>query len=104
MEQAVERARGGDEDLREVFATAGRAIGLGLAALVNLFGPERIVVSGEGLATFDLFEEHIRTAFADQAFGSARRCALVLRPLPFEQWARGAAAVAVQSLFVPGQP
>ncbi|GAB3966524.1 ROK family protein [Actinoallomurus acanthiterrae] len=104
MEQAVARARAGDPKLREVFATAGDAIGLGLAALVNLFGPERVVVSGEGLETFDLFEEAIRTAFAVQTFGSAGRCALLLRPLPFEQWARGAAAVAVRSLFTIPQP
>ncbi|MDX3189361.1 ROK family protein [Streptomyces sp. MN03-5084-2B] len=102
MDDAVARARGGDEPLREVFAGAGHAIGLGLAALVNLFGPERVVVSGEGVAAYDLFEERIRRTFAVQAFGSAARCGLVIRPLPFEEWARGAAAVAVQSLFVPG--
>ncbi|MEV4054004.1 ROK family protein [Amycolatopsis sp. NPDC049688] len=100
MDDAVTRARGGDEPLREVFAAAGHAIGLGLAALVNLFGPERVVVSGEGVATYDLFEDQIRRTFAVQAFGSAARCGLVIRPLPFEEWARGAAAVAVQSLFV----
>ncbi|WP_242545754.1 ROK family protein [Amycolatopsis sp. MtRt-6] len=100
MDDAVTRARGGDEPLREVFAAAGHAIGLGLAALVNLFGPERVVVSGEGVATYDLFEEQIRRTFAVQAFGSAARCGLVIRPLPFEEWARGAAAVAIQSLFV----
>ncbi|MDS0138056.1 ROK family protein [Amycolatopsis sp. CM201R] len=99
MDDAVTRARGGDEPLREVFAGAGHAIGLGLAALVNLFGPERVVVSGEGVATYDLFEDQIRRTFAVQAFGSAARCGLVIRPLPFEEWARGAAAVAVQSLF-----
>ncbi|KDN21245.1 ROK family transcriptional regulator [Amycolatopsis rifamycinica] len=100
MEDAVARARGGDEPLRGVFAGAGHAIGLGLAALVNLFGPERVVVSGEGVATYDLFEDQIRRTFAVQAFGSAARCGLVIRPLPFEEWARGAAAVAIQSLFV----
>ncbi|WIX78885.1 ROK family protein [Amycolatopsis carbonis] len=100
LDKAVARARAGDEPLRAVFATAGHAIGLGLAALVNLFGPERVVVSGEGVATYDLFEDQIRRTFAEQAFGSAARCGLVIRPLPFEEWARGAAAVAVQSLFV----
>ncbi|WP_239154091.1 ROK family protein [Amycolatopsis sp. FDAARGOS 1241] len=100
LAEAVARARAGDEPLRAVFANAGHAIGLGLGALVNLFGPERIVVSGEGVATYDLFEEQIRRTFAEQAFGSAARCGLVIRPLPFEEWARGAAAVAVQSLFV----
>ncbi|MEV6877973.1 ROK family protein [Amycolatopsis sp. NPDC051128] len=101
MADAVARARGGDEPLREVFAGAGHAIGLGLAALVNLAGPERVVVSGEGVATYDLFEERIRRTFAAQAFGSAARCGLVIRPLPFEEWARGAAAVAIQRLFAP---
>ena len=101
MDDAVARARAGDEPLREVFARAGHVIGLGLAALVNLFGPELIVVSGEGVATYDLFEDQIRRTFAAQAFGSAARCGLVIRPLPFEEWARGAAAVAIQSLFVP---
>jgi predicted NBD/HSP70 family sugar kinase len=98
----VTRARAGDEPLHEIFAAAGHAIGLGLAALVNLFGPERVVVSGEGVAAYDLFEEQIRRTFAVQAFGSAARCGLVIRPLPFEEWARGAAAVAVQSLFASG--
>jgi predicted NBD/HSP70 family sugar kinase len=101
MDDAVARARAGEEPLREVFARAGHAIGLGLAALVNLFGPELIVVSGEGVATYDLFEDQIRRTFAVQAFGAAARCGLVIRPLPFEEWARGAAAVAIQSLFVP---
>ncbi|MCW2883945.1 MAG: family transcriptional regulator [Streptosporangiaceae bacterium] len=99
--QAVERARGGDQAVRQVFAAAGHAIGLGLAALANLFGPERIVVSGEGVEAFDLFEDQIRETFARQVFGSADRCGLTLRPLPFEAWARGAAAVAVQTLFAP---
>jgi hypothetical protein len=55
-------------------------------------------VSGEGLATYDLFEEQIRETFAAQAFGAAADCVLVIRPLPFEEWARGAAAVAIQDL------
>ncbi|MGW8765190.1 ROK family protein [Streptomyces sp. NPDC055815] len=98
MDEAVARARAGDEDIRSAFDRAGHAIGLGLAAVANLMGPERIVVSGEGVASYDLFEEQIREAFAGQAFGAAH-CELIIRPLPFEEWARGAAATAVQTLF-----
>jgi predicted NBD/HSP70 family sugar kinase len=101
IDDAVARARSGDPGVLAVFARAGHAIGLGLAAVANLFGPERIVVSGEGLAAYDLFDESIRAAFAAQAFGAAARCALIIRPLPFEEWARGAAAVAIQTLFAP---
>ncbi|MEH1057546.1 ROK family transcriptional regulator [Micromonospora sp. CPCC 206171] len=101
IDAAVALARAGDERVGAVFARAGSAIGSGIAAVANLVGPARIVVSGEGLAAYDLFEAHIRTGFERQAFGAAAQCPLSIRPLPFEEWARGAAAVSIQSLVVP---
>jgi predicted NBD/HSP70 family sugar kinase len=100
IDDAVALARGGDERVGAVFARAGSAIGSGIAAVANLVGPARIVVSGEGLAAYDLFEAHIRAGFERQAFGAAADCPLSIRPLPFEEWARGAAAVSIQSLVV----
>jgi len=101
IDRAIGRARAGEEGLRRVFARAGHAIGLALATVANVVGPERIVVSGEGLRAYDLFEAEIRETFAAQAFGAAARCPLTIRPLPFEEWARGAAAVAIQNLVIP---
>ncbi|MGP3982294.1 ROK family protein [Streptomyces sp. KR80] len=101
MDQATELARAGDPAVTAVFARAGQAIGLGLAALANLMGPERIVVSGEGLAAYDLLESHIRRSFAQQTFGAAGQSPLHIRPLPFDEWARGAAAVSIQSRVFP---
>jgi predicted NBD/HSP70 family sugar kinase len=98
LEDAVALARAGDVPLGAVFARAGAAIGSGIAAVANLVGPARIVVSGEGLAAYDLFEPHIRAAFQQQAFGAAADCPLSIRPLPFEEWARGAATVSIQAL------
>ncbi|MET9506565.1 ROK family transcriptional regulator [Streptomyces sp. NPDC006622] len=97
--EAVERARRGDTDAREAYARAGAAIGRGIATVANLLGPARVIISGEGLAAYDLFAEHIREAFAAAAFGSAARCDVRTRPLPFEEWARGAAATAIQSFI-----
>jgi predicted NBD/HSP70 family sugar kinase len=97
MAGAVALARAGDERISDLFRRAGEAIGLGLAALANFTGPEKILVSGEGVAAYDLFDASIRAAFRRQAFGAAA-CPLILSPLPFEEWARGAAAVAVQNL------
>ncbi|MFI5896118.1 ROK family protein [Actinoplanes sp. NPDC051513] len=95
---AVALARAGDAPIGAVFARAGDAIGSGIAAVANLVGPSRIVVSGEGLAAYDLFEPHIRAGFQRQAFGAAADCPLSIRPLPFEEWARGAATVSIQAL------
>ncbi|WP_406005040.1 ROK family transcriptional regulator [Streptomyces sp. NBC_00637] len=97
--EAVDLARRGDIHARDAYARAGEAIGRGIATVANLLGPERVVISGEGLAAYDLFADQIRSAFAAAAFGSAARCELETRPLPFEEWARGAAATAIQSFI-----
>jgi len=97
--EAVALAHAGHPGVREVYARAGEAIGRGIAAVANLLGPERVIISGEGLAAYDLFAEQIRDAFTAAAFGSAARCDLLTRPLPFEEWARGAAATAIRSFI-----
>ncbi|MEU6773619.1 ROK family protein [Streptomyces sp. NPDC046759] len=97
--EAVALARDGVPGAREVYARAGEAIGRGIATVANLLGPERVIISGEGLAAYDLFADQIRQAFTATAFGSAARCEVLTRPLPFEEWARGAAAAAIQSFI-----
>ncbi|MEV0934491.1 ROK family transcriptional regulator [Streptomyces phaeochromogenes] len=99
--QAVDLARRGDPGAREVYARAGEAIGRAIATVANLMGPQRVIISGEGLAAYDLFAEQIRDAFTASAFGTAAQCDLLTRPLPFDEWARGAAATAIQS-FISG--
>jgi predicted NBD/HSP70 family sugar kinase len=101
LDETVALARAGDPSVTAVFQRAGEAIGLGIAAVANLVGPARIVVSGEGLAAYDLFESPIRAGFERQAFGAAADCPLSIRPLPFEEWARGAAAVSIQTRVIP---
>jgi predicted NBD/HSP70 family sugar kinase len=101
MSQAVQLAHTGDPAVRAVFARAGHALGLAMASVANLIGPELIVISGEGVATYELFADQIRETFAARTFGAAAECDLLLRPLPFEEWARGGAAVAAQRLFAP---
>lgn len=103
MEEGVRLARDGDPSVRAVFTRAGHALGLALASVANLIGPERIIISGEGVASYDLFAEQIRTSFAAQAFGAAADCEVIVRPLEFEEWARGGAAIAAQSLVAPAK-
>lgn len=100
-EAALALAREGVAAARDVYARAGEAIGRGIATVANLLGPERVIISGEGLAAYDLFAEQIRDAFVAAAFGSAARCDVRTHPLPFDEWARGAAATAIQSFIGP---
>ncbi|MFI6599363.1 ROK family protein [Nonomuraea sp. NPDC050536] len=96
---AVRLARAGDPAAQGAFARAGHAIGVGIASLVSLMGPERAVVTGEGLDTYDLFGAHIMEAYTAHCFKAAAKCPLVLRPLAWEEWARSAAVAGIQALF-----
>ncbi|MFG2960065.1 ROK family protein [Streptomyces sp. NPDC048291] len=100
---ALALAHEGVPGAREVYARAGEAIGRGIATVANLFGPERVIISGEGLAAYDLFAEQILDSFTAAAFGSAAQSDVQTRPLAFEEWARGAAAAAIQS-FITSSP
>jgi predicted NBD/HSP70 family sugar kinase len=100
---AIELAHSGDEHAREAFDRAGEVIGSALAAMVNLVGPELVVIAGEGVADYDLYDQRMRQAFAEHAFGAAGDCRLMLRSHTFDDWARGAAATVIRS-YVRGEP
>jgi len=102
LDQAIDLAARDRPAAREVFADAGRAVGRALAALANLVGPERIILSGEGVAAYRFLEPTLRAAFAAQAYGAAAECELVVRALSFDEWARGAAAVGVHRFIGAG--
>ncbi|MFI5710379.1 ROK family protein [Kribbella sp. NPDC051620] len=100
---AIELAHNGDAHAREAFDRAGEVIGSALAAMVNLVGPELVVIAGEGVADYDLYDQRMRQAFAEHAFGAAGDCRLMLRSHTFDDWARGAAATVIRS-YVRGEP
>ena len=100
IDEAVELARAGDERAVLAFAEAGKVIGAAIASLVNMVGPELVIIGGEGVANFDLLEEALRASYAEHVFASADRARIVVRPHTFEDWARGAAAAAIRSLVV----
>jgi predicted NBD/HSP70 family sugar kinase len=100
---AIDLAHQGDAHAREAFDRAGEVIGSALAAMVNLVGPELVVIAGEGVADYDLYDQRMRQAFAEHAFGAAGDCTLMLRSHTFDDWARGAAATVIRS-YVRGEP
>jgi predicted NBD/HSP70 family sugar kinase len=51
--------------LRFFVCWLGRAIGFGLARMIALLNPDRIVISGPGLRAFDLIEPAINAALAE---------------------------------------
>ena len=96
LSDAFALAHAGDPVAREAFEVAGGVIGSALAALVNLVGPDLVVIAGENVTEYDLYATRLRESFAQHAFGAAGECEILLRPHVFDDWARGAAACVIE--------
>ncbi|MFZ4894176.1 ROK family protein [Plantibacter sp. Mn2098] len=103
LAEAFALAHAGDEVATAAFAAAGDVIGAALAVLVNLIGPEMVIIAGEGVAEFDLYSDRIRRTFAEHAFGAAADCEIVLRSHTFDDWARGAAVSVIRQIASGGR-
>jgi glucokinase len=60
----------GDELAIEVFRTMGRYLGVGFANLINILGPEVIVIGGGVADGWSLFETDMREQIRQRAFPS----------------------------------
>ena len=74
-------ARRGDLDAIAAFQKAGRAIGFGLARMIALLNPDRIVLAGAGTRALDLIEPSLRAAI-DEGVVAELRNNLKIETLP----------------------
>jgi glucokinase len=93
----VKAARGGSELARELFAEAGRALGVGIATCINAFAPERIIIAGGVSKAGKLILEPARVAARDQLMNPEAQCLdLRLRTLGDDGAPIGAALLAAE--------
>lgn len=93
-------ARGDDPAARLIVRGAVGALGRLVAAVANLTMPERVVVTGEGVALVDVDPAALRVAVARDRDPRTSPLDLVTRPGDFTQWARGAGVVAIQDFVL----
>lgn len=98
VDDVIGLAHAGHEAAVEAFAAAGEVIGAALAVLVNLVGPELVIIAGEGVEEYALYGERIAATFAEHTFGAAGRCDVVLSRHSFDDWARGAAVCVIDEI------
>ncbi len=67
-----------------------------IAAVANLAMVNTVVLAGEGIAILKVIDEPLREALAADRDPEAGPADIRLESLGFNQWARGAAAVAIQ--------
>jgi predicted NBD/HSP70 family sugar kinase len=93
-------ARAGNPAALSIFRRAGEVLGLGIANLINIFSPQRIIVSGEGVRARDLIFGPMREAIDRHVMpGLARDTEVEVDIWNDDAWARGAAGLVLQELF-----
>ncbi len=100
IEEVTSAALGGVPALVEIFEKAGTILGLGVSALIQIFSPQRIILSGEGVRAGDLIFAPMKAAIAQNANPEiADAVEIVVQKWRDTDWARGAACLVLQEFY-----
>lgn len=93
-------AQRGDVNAIRVFDQAGRMLGMGIANLINLFNPKKIIISGEGTREGDfLFTPMKESVHQNTMPGLFDPEIIEIAPWGDDAWARGAAGLVLREVF-----
>jgi predicted NBD/HSP70 family sugar kinase len=97
IDAAADLARGGDQLARRSFERAGKALGIGLAILLNLVNLEAVILCGDAaLLKYEPYIDATRASLHRHAFSTtADDCDLLIESRTDELEARGAASMAL---------
>jgi predicted NBD/HSP70 family sugar kinase len=96
-EDALALAAAGDAAARRVVDEAATALGVLVADIANLVDPELVILTGDGIGLVDVARAALDAALEENRSEALAPARVDVRPFPFSEWARGAAAVAVQA-------
>jgi len=100
VDELLELAQKGNPAVIQIFGQAGRILGLGIANLINLFNPKKIIISGEGTRAgeflFAPMKESIQQNTMPGLFNSKT---VEIAPWGDDAWARGAAGLVLREIF-----
>ncbi|HET9146786.1 MAG TPA: ROK family protein, partial [Acetobacteraceae bacterium] len=100
IEAVAEAARGGDGAVLRVLEEAGRHLGLGLANIINLLAPQRIVLGGSLAVLAPFLLPAATAALEANALAAIRHdVEIVLSPLGDQAVAIGGVALALQNFL-----
>jgi predicted NBD/HSP70 family sugar kinase len=100
IETLLQLAQGGDPEASSIFQNAGERLGQGIANLINVFSPNEIIISGEGVRAGDLIFNPMRESIERYTMpGLDQDTEIRIDVWEDIAWARGAASLVLQELF-----
>lgn len=96
-ESALEQARAGRPAAVQAFADAGFALGALIGTAANLVDPAKVILSGDGIAVYDLAADDVRRGIEHTYESAASDLIVDVQPFDFGEWARGGAVLAIRT-------
>lgn len=100
-EAVVKAARNGADVLRALFARAGKTLGIGIAHLITLFNPSKIIITGKGVLAGELILNDLHAtldSYISPKFGH-ESTQIIVQQWTEQNWARGAGALVLRELY-----
>jgi predicted NBD/HSP70 family sugar kinase len=103
MSKLWELARKDEEIAARLFNRPAELLGIALANVINVFGPELVFISGEGVEGWDLWEKPFKLALASHVVSTMNKFDIEVDPWDDTKWALGATAVVMQASLSKNQ-
>ncbi|MDA1362388.1 ROK family transcriptional regulator [Glycomyces luteolus] len=96
----LDLARSGDPAARQAFRDAGHALGVLTATVANFMDPEKVVITGDGIAVAELARGELDAAIAMyRRRPNGAPAAPDIQPFDFSEWARAGAVLAIRDFL-----
>ena len=100
IDELLSLARTGDKTAIRIFDQAGRILGIGIANLVNVFNPKKIIISGEGTRQGDFLFNPMKESIQQNTMpGLFDPGTVEIALWGDDAWARGAAGLVLREVF-----
>jgi predicted NBD/HSP70 family sugar kinase len=100
LDVLLQQAQEGNPYALVIFTQAGQVLGRGIANLINIFSPQKIILSGEGLRAGELIFGPMRDTMGRHIMpGLAEDTEMEVDVWNDDAWAKGAASLVLQELF-----
>jgi len=92
-------AAAGDASAQRLFADAGEVLGRALAGVIHMVDPEIVLILGEGVEDWPLWESGFEASFRAHLLPARRAIRVVAERWDDDRWAQGAAALVLATPF-----
>jgi predicted NBD/HSP70 family sugar kinase len=99
IDQLRNLAHEGEFRARQIYHNAGTHLGRAVADLVNVLGPELVLLDGEGIQAWPYLSDAFAAAYAANVFPPLRHVPVEVDPWDESKWAIGAATLVLRSTF-----